>query len=176
MKMQHQNNIKWFSDDNGLIAALKDLPLQEDVKRGYFTCNYKNRQVFIKFFREKGIYGFIRNKVAPRGKKEYLAGKNLLALSVVTPKPLGYGVSDKGSYIIQELIGGDTFVNVFLKSKDRTELLLKLADLLNMLKKYRVLHNDLHLNNIIVYNPPALIITHNIIKISFMQINLNIII
>jgi len=152
MKTHKINNTKWFLDDNELIVALSNLPLQEEVRRGYFTCDYKAGKVFVKFFKEKGIYGFIRNKVSPRGRKEYLAGKTLLALSVTTPKPLGYGVSDMGSYIIQEQIEGDTFVNVFLESKDRSGFLLKLADLLRTLKAQRVVHNDLHLNNIIIHN------------------------
>jgi tRNA A-37 threonylcarbamoyl transferase component Bud32 len=152
MKAQRLNDINWFLDDNGLIVALDNLPLQEGARRGYFTCDYKNRHVFIKFFNEKGVYGFIRNKVLPRGRKEYLAGKRLLALSVTTPQPLGYGISKRGSYVIQERIEGDTFFNVFHKSKDRKGLLLKLADLLRILTIQRVVHNDLHLDNIILHN------------------------
>ncbi len=152
MKAQKLNSIKWFLDDNELIAVLDNLPLQEKARRGYFTCDYKAGKVFIKFFKEKGIYGFIRNRVSPRGKKEYLAGKRLLSLAVMTPQPLGYGISDRGSYIIQEQIEGDTFVNVFFKSKDRSGLLLKLADLLRVLNRQGAAHNDLHLNNIIIHN------------------------
>ncbi|MCX5812163.1 MAG: hypothetical protein NT178_06415 [Proteobacteria bacterium] len=152
MKTPKFNNIKWFLDDSGMVALLDGLPLQEEVKRGYFTCDYKDKGIFIKFFKEKGNVGFIRNRVSPRGRKEYLAGKRLLALSVMTPQPLGYGISDRGSYIIQERIEGDTFVNVFLESKDRAGLLLKLADLLRTLKTQMVVHNDLHLNNIIIHN------------------------
>jgi tRNA A-37 threonylcarbamoyl transferase component Bud32 len=152
MKSQTHDNIKWFLDENGLIVALSNLPLQEEMKRGYFDCDYKGKGIFIKFFKEKNISGYIRNKVSPRGKKEYKAGKRLLALSVMTPKPLGYGISDKGSYIVQERIEGDTFVNMFFESKDRPGLLLKLADLLRTLKAQGVVHNDLHLNNIIVYS------------------------
>jgi tRNA A-37 threonylcarbamoyl transferase component Bud32 len=152
VKTPKVNNIKWFLDDNGLIAELDGLSLQEEGKRGYFTCDYNGREIFVKFFKEKGNIGFIRNRVSPRGKKEYLAGKRLLALSVTTPQALGYGISGKGSYIIQEKIEGDTFVNVFFESKDRKALLLKLADLLRSLKMHRVMHNDLHLNNIIVHD------------------------
>jgi tRNA A-37 threonylcarbamoyl transferase component Bud32 len=150
-KASRINNIKWCLDDNGLIGLLDGLLVQEEARRGYFTCDYKGKGIFGKFFKEKGNIGLIRNRVSPRGKKEYLAGKKLLALSIMTPQPLGYGISDKGSYIIQERIEGDTFVNVFLESKDRPGLLLKLADLLKTLKIEKVVHNDLHLNNIIVH-------------------------
>jgi len=152
MKAPKFNNIKWFLEDNGLIPLLGSLPLNEEVKRGYFTCDYKDKGIFIKSFKEKGSVGFIRNRVSPRGKKEYNAGKRLLALSIMTPKPLGYGISDRGSYIIQERIEGNTFVNIFFESKDRAGLIMKLADLLRTLKTKMVVHNDLHLNNVIVHN------------------------
>lgn len=152
MNAQRINDTNWFLDDKDLFDLLTGLSVNKDGKRGYFSCDYKGKGVFLKFFKEKGFVGYIRNKLLPRGRKEYSAGKKLLALSITTPQPLGYGISDRGSSIIQERIEGDTLINLFLKSKERKDFLLRLTQLLRELKKGKVVHNDLHLNNIIVSN------------------------
>ena len=150
MRIQRLNNIKWFLEDSALIDALKGLVSREDARRGYFNLDYQDKKAFVKFFAERGISGSIRHIISPRGRKEYRLGKRLLEMSVPTPKPLGYGLSDIGSYVIQQWIEGDAFVDLFFEGKNRPELLNNLADFLNLLKAQKVLHNDLHLYNVIV--------------------------
>jgi tRNA A-37 threonylcarbamoyl transferase component Bud32 len=151
MKSHKLNDVEWFLDDEELITPLKTIVLTGEMHRGYFSFDHDSRKFFMKFFREKGASGLLRNKMSPRGSKEYWSGRRLLDMSILTPRPVGYGISGNGSYIIQEWIAGEAFVNVFLGGGNRQDLLLKLAGLLKTLKVHKVLHNDLHLNNILVY-------------------------
>jgi tRNA A-37 threonylcarbamoyl transferase component Bud32 len=152
MKPHRLGEVEWFLDDEKMITPLKSIVPTGGMKRGYFSFDHDGRKFFLKFFTEKGATGLLRNKMSPRGAKEYRSGKKLLDMSVLTPKPAGYGVSDRGSYIIQEWVTGDPFVDAFLGGGNRKDLLLKLADLLRTLKAHKVLHNDLHLNNVLVKN------------------------
>ena len=152
MKSHKLNDVEWFLDDEGLITPLERIVPAEGMHRGYFSFDHGSRKFFLKFFREKGASGLLRNKVSPRGSKEYWSGRKLLDMSILTPKPVGYGITNAGSYIIQEWVAGETFVDAFFRGDDRQSLLLKLADLVRILKEHRVLHNDLHLNNVLVYN------------------------
>jgi RIO-like serine/threonine protein kinase len=151
MKSYKLNDVEWFLEDEGLIGPLRTIIPKEGMKRGYFSFDHDGRKFFLKFFREKGVSGLLRNKVSPRGAKEYRSGKKLLEMSIMTPKPAGYGVSSAGSYIIQKWVAGEPFVTVFGSSENRQDLLFQLADLLKMLKVHNVLHNDLHLNNVLVH-------------------------
>ena len=73
----------------------------------------------------------------------------LLASGIPTPKPLGYGISKEGSYIINEWLPGESLA-AHLKTEDRRPLIRSLALLLKALKDHRVRHNDLHLDNVLV--------------------------
>lgn len=151
MKIVRINDIKWFLKDEALVDFVKDVSCEGVTKRGHFAVEREGKKVFIKYFKEKGFFGLLRNRVTPRGKKEfYLAGR-LISLSIPTPEPLGYGISDTGSYVIQEWIDGNTFVNAYTEDIEKNTLLLQLAAFLNELKFHRIRHNDLHLNNIIVH-------------------------
>ncbi len=150
MKSHSVNGIEWFLDDEGLVEPLRAVVPTGGTSRGYFSFDHGGKHFFLKSFKEPGAAGFFRNKVLPRGAKEYRSAQRLLEMSILTPKPVGYGASDRESYIIQEWIRGDTFLNVFFVCGSRPELILKLADLLRTLKEHGVRHNDLHLNNVIV--------------------------
>lgn len=163
MKKTEIDGVVWLLEREELLAAIRKLPKGEDLRRSYSVLDCGNQKLFVKSFREKGVSGFVRNRVLPRGKKEFTTANRLLSLGVPTPKPLGYGVSRTGSYVIQEWLNGRTFLDEFLLSPDRPvptaaaqhgptrkELLVKLAEFLSTLKKGRVRHNDLHLNNILI--------------------------
>lgn len=152
MKSIKVQDIEWFVDDDGLASVLERLSLPEASRRGYVNARYKDGQIFVKSFAEKGLPGFIRNRVASRGKREYVLGNKLLSLFVPTPMPLGYGVSRMGSYIIQQWIEGKSLMAAFKESNNDPELLAKLAALLKKLKTHRVRHNDLHIDNILVFD------------------------
>jgi tRNA A-37 threonylcarbamoyl transferase component Bud32 len=149
MKTCDIEGTEWHLTDEGLVDILKGMTGPGEARRGYVTCTYGDGTVFIKSFTEKGIPGFVRNRVLPRGKKEYLAGVRLTSFHIATPKPLGYGISRTGSSIIQEWIGGVSFSRM-LKEGDRRELMRGLARLLKEMKTHGVRHNDLHLDNILV--------------------------
>ncbi|MBA4416991.1 MAG: hypothetical protein C0392_03625 [Syntrophus sp. (in: bacteria)] len=151
MKVYKGNDTEWHLADEDLIPIIADISGKDEVKRGYTTFPYKGGKVFIKSFIEKGIAGFVRNRVLPRGKKEYLLGVKLSSFSIPTPMPLGYGVSPMGSYIIQEWVEGNSLSYALKEEKGKREALIdRLAVLLKALKTYHVRHNDLHLDNILV--------------------------
>ncbi|MGD9578436.1 MAG: lipopolysaccharide kinase InaA family protein [Syntrophorhabdus sp.] len=150
MKSYKINEVEWFIKDEGLIPVLQDIVIPEDSRRSYVNARYRGGQIFIKSFSEKGLPGFIRNKIASRGKREYSLGNWLLSRSIKTPEPLGYGISRMGSYIIQQWIEGESFLAAFKASGCRSELMAKLAALLKELKSHHVRHNDLHVENILV--------------------------
>jgi len=149
MIQKNINSIEWFLDDVGLAGHLEDIKPDETERRGYRTLYFKEKRFFLKSFHEKGIVGILRGRIAPRGKKEYEMGKKLLALSIPTPEPVGYGLGPKTSYIIEEFIEGKDFLHAFDNNKDRIFLLERLARLLSSLRSCGVRHNDLHLENII---------------------------
>ncbi len=86
----------------------------------------------------------------PRGKREYVVGRWLSSLSIPTPSPLGYGRGKRGSFILQECIEAIPFRSAFDEGPNRERLADGLAVLLDLLRKERVRHNDLHLENIMV--------------------------
>ena len=149
MKHINAHGIKWHLKDSALVEFVKGFSHEEGRKRSHFVFEHNGRKIFIKFFKEKGLYGLVRNRVSPRGKKEFCLSGKLISLSIPTPEPLGYGISDTGSYVIHEWIDGSTFVDVYEAGDTGIVLLLKLADFLNELKQRHIRHNDLHLNNII---------------------------
>lgn len=151
MKIVRINNINWFLKDESLVDFVKEFSCEDAAKRGHFVFECAVKKVFIKFFKEKGFFGFVRNRVSPRGKKEFYLADKLILLSIPTPEPLGYGISGNGSYVIQEWIDGSTFVDAYTADTEKDTLLLRLAAFLNELKLNRIRHNDLHLNNIIVH-------------------------
>ena len=67
MKSHKFNNIEWFLEDEELITPLRAIVPTEGMNRGYFSFDHGDRKFFLKFFREKGASGFLRNKVSPRG-------------------------------------------------------------------------------------------------------------
>lgn len=150
MKSYKIKEVEWFIKDEGLIPVLQDLVIPESGRRSYVNTRYRGGQVFIKSFAEKGLPGFIRNKIASRGKREYTLGNWLLSRSIKTPEPLGYGISRMASYIIQQWIEGENFLAAFKTSGCQFELMAKLAALLKELRIHHVRHNDLHIENILV--------------------------
>jgi tRNA A-37 threonylcarbamoyl transferase component Bud32 len=132
--------------------------MPEGGRRGYVKASYQGGQIFIKSFAEKGLPGFIRNRVASRGKKEYQLGRRLLALSIPTPRPLGYGVSRMASYTIQEWVEGKNLLAALKETDYSAQLLNSLAGFLKTLKIHHVRHNDLHLDNILVVDGELYII------------------
>ena len=139
----------WFLEDPSLEQVVERFDHEPKERRGHFTSEYGDGKVFIKFFQERGFSGLIRNRILPRGKKEYDLSKRLRSLSVLTPKALGYGISPHGSYVIQEWIEGEPLIDWKDDRSRRQQLISGLVALLRELKSKGVRHNDLHLGNII---------------------------
>lgn len=158
-------DIEWFVDDERLIPVLEGIAIPEGSRRGYVNAEYHGGRVFIKSFAEKGLPGFIRNRVASRGKREYALGNRLLSLSIPTPKPLGYGMSRMGSYIIQQWIYGKSLMSALKESDFDPELMIKLAELLKRLTIHHIRHNDLHLDNILIADKGLFLIDLHKMKI-----------
>ena len=109
LKTHTVNGTEWHLEDDGLLQVLGEVTGEGAVRRGYAVYPYKEGKVFVKAFREKGLAGFVRNRVLPRGKKEFMVGRQLLSFGISTPRPLGYGITPGGSYIIQEWIEAESF-------------------------------------------------------------------
>jgi tRNA A-37 threonylcarbamoyl transferase component Bud32 len=139
----------WFLEDPSLKHVVEHLALEPKDKRAHFIREHNNGKIFIKFFHERGLPGLIRNRVLPRGKKEYELSNRLRLLDVFTPRALGYGISTNGSYALHEWIEGEPLINWIDDPKRRQQLLSSLVWLLQELKAKGVRHNDLHLANII---------------------------
>ena len=143
-------NIEWFLRDEDLADVLRDFSHPPEERRHYGVYPFKTGKIFVKSFSEKGLIGHLRNKINPRGKREYLLGQKLMSLSIKTPGMYGYGIGPASSSVVEEWIPGESFIKTFLESADRTALVIALAELLKKLKEKHVLHNDLHLDNILV--------------------------
>ncbi|MCX8110953.1 MAG: hypothetical protein N3D15_06865 [Syntrophorhabdaceae bacterium] len=158
MKHININKIDWFLDDYDMAESLRDIKASDTGRRGYRTFSFKGRQFFLKSFKEKGLSGFVRGRILPRGKKEYHMGKRLRSLSILTPEPIGYGIAKANSFVIQELIDGKSLLDAFGSEKNREILIKGLARLLVRLKMHKIRHNDLHIENIIVHRDDLYVI------------------
>ena len=161
MKVFRRGTMAWFLKDEGLIDVLEQFYHPESGRRHYAVFEYKGRKIFIKSFLEKGLYGSLRNKISPRGNKEYQLGEKLSALGIHTPEVLGYGIGKRNSCVIQEWIDGNSLINILNSCREpgaigrelkNSGLFYKLANLLKTLKNHCIRHNDLHLDNILVKN------------------------
>jgi tRNA A-37 threonylcarbamoyl transferase component Bud32 len=153
VKHLEQNGIEWFIEGPDILFFItKQLTEEKEERRSYDFREYKGNEVFAKYFLEKGFSGAIRNRLSPRGKREFVLGTSLLSASIATPRPLGYGVGRSGSFVLQERLPGVTFLAAFEASSGvgREILLNNLALLLGRLRDHRVRHNDLHLENVLV--------------------------
>lgn len=150
MKRLRSNGIAWFLDDEALTSLVEGLREDPATKRTHEIRRGAGRDVFVKYFVEKGFIGFARNRLLPRGKREYLVGRRLSSLSIPTPIPLGYGRGKRGSFILEERIEAIPFRTAFEEDSHRERLVTGLAALLDRLREERVRHNDLHLENIMV--------------------------
>ena len=139
----------WFLEDRSLERVVEQLGHEPKEKRAHFIREHGRGKVFIKFFQERGLSGLIRNRILPRGKKEYELSERLRSLSILTPKALGYGVAPRGSYVIQEWIHGEPLMAWIDDRSKRQQLLSALVAILEQLKARGLRHNDLHLGNII---------------------------
>jgi tRNA A-37 threonylcarbamoyl transferase component Bud32 len=163
MNIVYKNNITWFLEDDALETVIDNISHATTDRRTYRIYDFQSGKVFIKTFIEKGLFGFLKNRFFPRARKEYELAYKLQACSILTPKPLGFGLERACSYIIEEWIEGESLINVFLKQRageqggreadaTRKELFDKLATLLKTLKSHCIRHNDLHLDNILIHN------------------------
>jgi len=150
MKYLRIKGIDWYLEDDLLDDILNAIELTATDRRNYRTIQVNDNRCFLKSFKEKGLSGFFRRSINPRGKKEFLMGKRLLSFGINTPEPFGYGVSKQGSFIIQRYLNGKTFIDAFYESENKKGYTQQLAMLLKKMKDYKIRHNDLHLNNIIV--------------------------
>ncbi|NLT23100.1 MAG: phosphotransferase [Syntrophorhabdus sp.] len=146
------NGIEWHLDDRGLIEVLRPFSHRGGERRAYGAYPFRAGRVFVKSFLEKGLLGAIRNRVHPRGRVEYLMSRRLASLGISTPVSYGYGSGPGTSCVVHEYIEGESFIDVFHRSGDRGKLIAALAELLKTLERHHVLHNDLHLHNVLVAN------------------------
>ncbi len=153
MRVIEKDGIKWFLKEEELKDIVNALQLEGNGRRYYYTAPYKEKKIFIKLFLEKGTAGALRNRFSPRGEKEYKLSEKLKSIGICTPEPFGYGSGKKISCVIEEFIEGESFIQILLKGKaDRATLFSLLSSFLNTLKKNHIRHNDLHLDNILIYD------------------------
>jgi tRNA A-37 threonylcarbamoyl transferase component Bud32 len=139
----------WFLEDPSLERVAEQIGGEPGERRAHFIRDHDEGKVFIKFFQEKGLSGLIRNRILPRGKKEYQLSTKLRSLSVPTPKAFGYGITPHGSCVIHEWIEGEPLMAWIDDAGKRPQLISVLVPFLEKLKAIGLRHNDLHLGNII---------------------------
>jgi tRNA A-37 threonylcarbamoyl transferase component Bud32 len=139
----------WLLEDRSLERVAQQIGREPIERRAHLIREHADGKVFIKFFQEKGLSGLIRNRILPRGKKEYQLSTKLCSLSVSTPKALGYGITPHGSCVIHEWIEGEPLMAWIDDRGKRPQLLSVLVPFLEMLKAIGLRHNDLHLGNIV---------------------------
>lgn len=149
MKTSKLNGIDWFLTEEGPLEAVQELTEQRSARRTYNILEWGDRKIFVKYFLEKGLLGFVRNRIDPRGKREFQTGKRLLAFGICTPEPLGYGLGRSGSFVLQEWVPGQPLWLPVSDPARRPALLKGIARLLQQLREHGVRHNDLHLGNIL---------------------------
>ncbi len=137
-------------EDGRLLPLLAGLSHPAGERRHYGVHEFEGKKIFVKSFSEKGIAGRIRQMVTPRGKKEFVVARGLGALCVPAPVALGYGIGDRVSAIVEDLIEGKSLLEHIKEGTPREGLLRSLADLLLLLKDKKVRHDDLHLDNVLV--------------------------
>ena len=159
------NTAQWFLNDEKLVEVLTDFLHPPGERRWYAVYPFGAGKIFVKSFVEKGFLGFLRNRVSPRGRKEYVFSERLKSLSISTPQSYGYGTGPSHSAVVQEWIDGKSFVAAFFETKERKHLIVALAELLKKLKLRNILHNDLHLDNVLVFNNTLYLIDLHKMKI-----------
>ena len=87
VKKSKQNGVAWFLDDEALVPLVEGLSEGFGAKRTHEIRSAHGRDVFVKYFVEKGFLGMVRNWVFPRGKREYAVGRRLSSLSIPAPFP-----------------------------------------------------------------------------------------
>ncbi len=141
--------IKWYVEDEKVKEVLRNERFE--LRRGYKVVNAEGgEKIFVKFFREGGLIGYLRNLFFPRAKKEFKVFKKLKKLGIDTPTFFGYGITNFGSFSVLQYLPGETYLDVFRASENRIPLLRRLADFLKNLKFKGIRHNDLHLNNLML--------------------------
>jgi tRNA A-37 threonylcarbamoyl transferase component Bud32 len=150
MKTTDGDTVRWVLVDESLATPLASVRPGDTTRRDHFFVETEGGEVFVKVFRERGLEGFLRNRLAPRGKVEFELGRRLRDLGVPTPEPLGYGVGKNHSFAVQRRLSGEHLSALLARREERLPRLKDLARFLNLLKASGVRHNDLHLENIIV--------------------------
>jgi tRNA A-37 threonylcarbamoyl transferase component Bud32 len=150
MKKYSIGNIDWSLTEEGLRGVVEQFSHPENKRRHYMVLDYQGGKVFMKSFLEKGLTGYIRHLVSPRGKIEFQIGARLASLGISTPKVLGYGIGKNTSAVVEEHIDGHSLLYAIQKTANRDDLLILLADFLKQLKQKHIRHNDLHLDNVLM--------------------------
>jgi tRNA A-37 threonylcarbamoyl transferase component Bud32 len=150
LKKYSLGNTKWSLTEEGLESVAQQFTHPENKRRHYMVLDYQGGKVFIKSFLEKGLSGYIRHLISPRGKIEFQIGARLDFLGISTPRVLGYGIGKYTSAVVEEYIDGQSLLYAIQKTANRDDLLTLLADFLKQLKQKHIRHNDLHLDNILM--------------------------
>ena len=149
MKLARIQGIRWFLEHESLVDVVMGFSEPEHTRRAYDVILSGPRKVFLKYFAEKGVFGFLRNRVDPRGKREFETAQALRSFGIPTPAPLGYGLGRGGSFVLQEWIDAEPLWTPVADPDRRPLLFERLAVLLRELREHGVRHNDLHLGNIL---------------------------
>jgi tRNA A-37 threonylcarbamoyl transferase component Bud32 len=149
MKPTDGGAIRWVLVDEALAGPLASVRPDDAARRDHLFITARDGEVFVKAFRERGLEGFLRNRLAPRGKVEFELGRRLIELGVPTPEPLGYGIGKNHSFVVQRRLSGEPLSGLLTRQEERLPRLRDLARFLNLLKTCGVRHNDLHLENIV---------------------------
>jgi heptose I phosphotransferase len=139
--------------------AKGELLMGEDVN-SVVKINLAGRELVIKRYNNRGfLFAIKRALVKSRAKKCWYSAHKLLALKILTPKPVAFlenrfGPLHGRSYYISEFVKGSHLKNFLLSninSGDKLRVIKALIKILNDLRQAAIRHGDTKPSNFIVF-------------------------
>ena len=147
-----------------IIAQIDALMDSGNILKDGNTCfvsriTWNGTSFVAKRYNHKGFIHSLRYTIKKsRAYRGWLYGHRLGMLNIRTPKPLAYIEKYRGpiiwkSYLLTEYIDGQTLHNILnesqLTEQERSDKISQVDTVIQTLKKYKIIHGDLKLSNII---------------------------
>lgn len=160
------------AEPDDLIKQIDSLMDKGQILKKGNTCyvsrtNWAGKDIVVKRYNHKGLIHSLRHTIKrSRAHRCWLNGHRLLMLGIDTPKPLAFIEEYRGplvwkSYFITEYVDGqnlsDFLRDIHTTEDKRSKAAQQIKEMLDKLRKYRIIHGDLKHSNILVAdNGPVL--------------------
>jgi tRNA A-37 threonylcarbamoyl transferase component Bud32 len=160
-----------FCPDNGtanpadFVRQIDALMDKGQILKNDSTCyvsrlTWNDKDIVVKRYNHRGLIHSLRHTIkTPRARRGWLHAHRLAALNIATPRPIGYIDQRRGlltwkSYLITEYVAGQMLYH-FLRDSNVTQerrsiVAQQVAELLDKLGKYRIIHGDLKHSNVLI--------------------------